>query len=214
MQLLALCSGGWQLSVMANGSARSTCLAHAQLTLTTPHPPSCSKRPFLVRTVDDVLTCARHMHADSLAPIFLTSSVGGLQGVGGGCHSVQQIVAWPGQLVDNSVGPWPWLPLLLAAGDGPGAGPDPPLLQPAAAAPQLVRSTRCCMLEPLLLSTNDWHWRIAQPAQQDSLSWAPAEPLPRTPPACRADKTSEQTEFLIDEVFQVPGSLGQYSSQL
>ena len=38
--------------------------------------PPCSKRPFLVRNADDVLTCARHMHADSLAPIFLTSSVG------------------------------------------------------------------------------------------------------------------------------------------
>ena len=30
-----------------------------------------------VRSRDDVLTCARHMHADSLAPIFLTSSVTG-----------------------------------------------------------------------------------------------------------------------------------------
>jgi len=30
-----------------------------------------------VRTVDDTLTCARHMHTDSLAPIFLTSSVTG-----------------------------------------------------------------------------------------------------------------------------------------
>lgn len=30
-----------------------------------------------VRDVGDVLTCARHMHADSLAPIFLTSSVTG-----------------------------------------------------------------------------------------------------------------------------------------
>ncbi len=28
-----------------------------------------------VRTRDDVLTCARHMHSDALAPIFLTSSV-------------------------------------------------------------------------------------------------------------------------------------------
>lgn len=105
MQLLALCSGGWQLTVAANVAAGSTYLAHAQLTHTTRHPPSCSKRPFLVRTVDDVLTCARHMHADSLAPIFLTSSVGGFQDVGGGCHSLQQIVAWLGQLVDDSVGP-------------------------------------------------------------------------------------------------------------
>ena len=30
-----------------------------------------------VRTQDDVITCARHMHTDSLAPIFLTSSVTG-----------------------------------------------------------------------------------------------------------------------------------------
>ena len=30
-----------------------------------------------VRNRDDVLTCARHMHTDSLAPVFLTSSVTG-----------------------------------------------------------------------------------------------------------------------------------------
>ena len=30
-----------------------------------------------MRTREDVLTCARHMHADSLAPIFLCSSVTG-----------------------------------------------------------------------------------------------------------------------------------------
>ena len=30
-----------------------------------------------VRNKDDVLTCARHMHTDSLAPIFMTSSVTG-----------------------------------------------------------------------------------------------------------------------------------------
>ena len=30
-----------------------------------------------VRSLDDTLTCARHMHTDSLAPIFLTSSVTG-----------------------------------------------------------------------------------------------------------------------------------------
>lgn len=35
------------------------------------------KRPFMVRSRDDVLTCARHMHSDALAPIFLTSSVTG-----------------------------------------------------------------------------------------------------------------------------------------
>lgn len=36
-----------------------------------------SKRPFLVRSLDDVVTASRHMHADALAPIFLTSSVTG-----------------------------------------------------------------------------------------------------------------------------------------
>lgn len=39
--------------------------------------PGVKKKPFLVRTRDDVITCARHMHSDSLAPIFLTSSVTG-----------------------------------------------------------------------------------------------------------------------------------------
>ncbi|PSC69725.1 GTP-binding 1 [Micractinium conductrix] len=39
--------------------------------------PGVRKRAYLVRTTDDVLTCARHMHADALAPIFLTSSVTG-----------------------------------------------------------------------------------------------------------------------------------------
>lgn len=78
--------------------------------------PGVRKRPFLVRTVDDVLTCARHMHADSLAPIFLTSSVTG-QGL------------------------------------------------------DLIR-----LFYNLLPQRHNW-----------------------------ADKTSEQTEFLIDEVFQVPG---------
>lgn len=39
--------------------------------------PGVRKRPFLVRSRDDVLTCVRHMHTDSLAPIFLTSSVTG-----------------------------------------------------------------------------------------------------------------------------------------
>lgn len=33
--------------------------------------------PQQVRSRDDVLTCVRHMHTDSLAPIFLTSSVTG-----------------------------------------------------------------------------------------------------------------------------------------
>lgn len=39
--------------------------------------PGVKKKPFLVRNRDDVITCARHMHTDSLAPIFLTSSVTG-----------------------------------------------------------------------------------------------------------------------------------------
>jgi GTPase len=39
--------------------------------------PGVKKKPFMVRTADDVLTCARHMHTDSLAPVFLTSSVTG-----------------------------------------------------------------------------------------------------------------------------------------
>lgn len=39
--------------------------------------PGVKKRPFVVRNRDDVITCARHMHADALAPIFLTSSVSG-----------------------------------------------------------------------------------------------------------------------------------------
>lgn len=39
--------------------------------------PGVKKKPFMVRNKDDVLTCARHMHTDSLAPVFLTSSVTG-----------------------------------------------------------------------------------------------------------------------------------------
>ncbi|KAK9810862.1 hypothetical protein WJX73_003019 [Symbiochloris irregularis] len=39
--------------------------------------PGVKKKPFMVRTQDDVMTCARHMHTDSLAPIFLTSAVTG-----------------------------------------------------------------------------------------------------------------------------------------
>lgn len=35
------------------------------------------KRPFLVRCAADVALCARSLHADSLAPIFLTSAVTG-----------------------------------------------------------------------------------------------------------------------------------------
>ena len=36
-----------------------------------------SSAAWQVRNRDDVLTCARHMHTDSLAPVFLTSSVTG-----------------------------------------------------------------------------------------------------------------------------------------
>lgn len=39
--------------------------------------PGVRKKPFLVRTLDDVFLCARNMNTDSLAPIFLTSSVTG-----------------------------------------------------------------------------------------------------------------------------------------
>lgn len=51
-----------------------------------PHPqnltsilkkPGVRKKPFLVRSVDDVLLCARNINSDSLAPIFLTSAVTG-----------------------------------------------------------------------------------------------------------------------------------------
>ncbi len=39
--------------------------------------PGVKKRPFMVRTEADVLTCARHIDTDALAPIFMTSSVTG-----------------------------------------------------------------------------------------------------------------------------------------
>lgn len=39
--------------------------------------PGVKKKPFMVRTREDVLTCARLIHTDSLAPVFLTSSVTG-----------------------------------------------------------------------------------------------------------------------------------------
>ncbi|KAL6758071.1 GTP binding protein [Haematococcus lacustris] len=39
--------------------------------------PGVRKKPFLVRSVDDVLLCARNMNTDSLAPVFLTSAVTG-----------------------------------------------------------------------------------------------------------------------------------------
>lgn len=39
--------------------------------------PGVKKRPFMVRSEADVLTCARHIDSDALAPIFMTSSVTG-----------------------------------------------------------------------------------------------------------------------------------------
>ncbi|KXZ51478.1 hypothetical protein GPECTOR_12g441 [Gonium pectorale] len=39
--------------------------------------PGVKKKPFLVRSMEDVLLCARNMNTDSLAPIFLTSAVTG-----------------------------------------------------------------------------------------------------------------------------------------
>ena len=39
--------------------------------------PGVKKRPFMVRNQADVLTCARHIDSDALAPIFMTSSVTG-----------------------------------------------------------------------------------------------------------------------------------------
>lgn len=39
--------------------------------------PGVKKKPFLVRSEEDVLLCARNMNTDSLAPIFLTSAVTG-----------------------------------------------------------------------------------------------------------------------------------------
>ncbi|GIL71540.1 hypothetical protein Vretifemale_1902 [Volvox reticuliferus] len=39
--------------------------------------PGVKKKPFLVRSQEDVLLCARNMNTDSLAPIFLTSAVTG-----------------------------------------------------------------------------------------------------------------------------------------
>ncbi|GMH39650.1 hypothetical protein BSKO_07548 [Bryopsis sp. KO-2023] len=39
--------------------------------------PGVRKRPIMVRTISDVLMCARNIHADSLAPIFMTSAVTG-----------------------------------------------------------------------------------------------------------------------------------------
>ena len=39
--------------------------------------PGVKKRPFVVRSTDDVITCAKHVRSGALAPIFLTSSVTG-----------------------------------------------------------------------------------------------------------------------------------------
>lgn len=39
--------------------------------------PGVKKRPITVRNISDVLLCAKNIHADSLAPIFLTSAVTG-----------------------------------------------------------------------------------------------------------------------------------------
>ena len=39
--------------------------------------PGVKKRPFIVKTKDDVVTCARNMLSNNLAPIFLSSSVTG-----------------------------------------------------------------------------------------------------------------------------------------
>lgn len=51
---------------------------HTLSTLTTIlRRPGVKKKPFLVKSKDDVMTCARSIHSDSLAPIFLTSSVTG-----------------------------------------------------------------------------------------------------------------------------------------
>lgn len=47
--------------------------------------PGVRKKPFLVRSVDDVLTCARVMRTDAIAPVFLTSSVTGACGLLRGC---------------------------------------------------------------------------------------------------------------------------------
>jgi GTPase len=39
--------------------------------------PGVKKRPFLVKSAEDAVTCARSITSDSLAPIFLTSAVSG-----------------------------------------------------------------------------------------------------------------------------------------
>lgn len=39
--------------------------------------PGAKKKPYIVKNISDVLICVKTMHVDSLAPIFLTSSVTG-----------------------------------------------------------------------------------------------------------------------------------------
>ncbi len=64
--------------------------------------PGVKKRPFMVRSRADVLTCARHIDSDALAPIFLTSSVTGapllakaFATIAGGMTTVGLQAAWP-----------------------------------------------------------------------------------------------------------------------
>jgi hypothetical protein len=80
---IALCATGdgtWSASLLCCRLVVEcdVCCGPALQTLTTIlKKPGVRKKPFLVRTVDDVLLCARNMNTDSLAPIFLTSAVTG-----------------------------------------------------------------------------------------------------------------------------------------
>lgn len=88
----------------------------------------CSKRPFLVRSRDDVLTCARHMQADALAPIFLTSSVTGQVSLAGRLW-FGELSSWMGTAVLSL-----WLQRMqLQRGCAPAlqAPPDAPACRPA-----------------------------------------------------------------------------------
>ena len=49
--------------------------------LTSEESIAAGRCPWQVRSEDDVLLCARSMHTDSLAPVFLTSSVTGVNAV-------------------------------------------------------------------------------------------------------------------------------------
>ncbi len=124
------------------------------------------------------------------------------------CGSMQKLAAsQSGGLVclpaGNSSPPLSWrIPRSLSAGDRPGAGPDPPLLQPAAAAPQLVSLAAACLACDCSERQQHHCWS----------AWGPRGHCRILTPRrlCRftvgrADKTSEHSEFLIDEVFQVPG---------